>query len=137
MGQDLPHITDAELAVLQLLWDRGPSAVRLLADALYPGGGPSEYATVHRLLERLEGKGYVRRERTGGVYLFHPARARDEVLGQQLEALLEKMAGGSLQPLLTNLLRSRRLTPEELRELLALVDDLDNRSRAKSKKRPH
>jgi BlaI family transcriptional regulator, penicillinase repressor len=135
MGQDLPHITDAELAVLQLLWDHGPSAVRPLADVLYPGGGPSEYATVHRLLERLEAKGYVRRQRTGGVYVFHPARDRDDVLGQQLEALLEKMGGGSLQPLLTNLLRSRRLTPEELRELLVLVDDLDARSRAKNKKR--
>src|SRR5262249_30802983 len=125
MGQDLPHITDAELAVLQFLWDQGPSAVRPLADVLYPGGGPSEYATVHRLLERLEGKGYVQRQRTGGVNIFHPTRNRDDVLGHQLEALLEKMGGGSLQPLLTNLLRSRRLTPEELRELLALVDDLD------------
>jgi BlaI family penicillinase repressor len=135
MGQDLPHNTDAELAVLQLLWDAGPSAVRPLADVLYPGGGPSEYATVHRLLERLEGKGYVRRERTGGVFVFHPACRRDDILGQQLEALLAKMAGGSLQPLLTNLLRSRRLTPEELRELLALLDDLDGGSRAKNKKR--
>jgi BlaI family transcriptional regulator, penicillinase repressor len=137
MGQDLPHITDAELAVLQLLWDGGPSPVRPLADVLYPGGGPSEYATVHRLLERLESKGYVRRERSGGVYVFRPARPREEVLGQQLEALLEKMGGGSLQPLLTNLLRSRRLTPEELRELLALVDDLDGGARAKTKKRPN
>src|SRR5438874_1722326 len=43
MGRTLPHVTDAELAVLQLLWDRGPSPVRRVADALYPGGGPSEY----------------------------------------------------------------------------------------------
>jgi predicted transcriptional regulator len=135
MGRELPHITDAELAVLQLLWDAGPSAVRPLADVLYPGGGPSEYATVHRLLERLEGKGYVTRRRSGGVYVFHATRERDEVLGQQLEALLEKMAGGSLQPLLTNLLRSKRLTPSELRELLKLVDDLDAGSRTKNKKR--
>jgi predicted transcriptional regulator len=128
-----PHIADAELAVLQLLWDRGPAAVRALADTLYPGGGPSEYATVHRLLERLEAKGYVCRGRQSGRYAFFPVRDRDAVLGEQLEVLLSRMGGGSLQPLLTNLLRSRRLTPAELRELLQLVDDLDTPSRGKGK----
>jgi predicted transcriptional regulator len=122
MGRTLPHITDAELAVLQLLWERGPSAVRQLADVLYPGGGPSEYATVHRLLERLEGKGYVRRDKAEGVYLFRALLDRDAVLGQQLETLVERMCGGSLQPLLSTLVRSKRLSAEELRELLELVE---------------
>jgi BlaI family penicillinase repressor len=122
MGRTLPHVTDAELAVLQLLWERGPSAVRQLADVLYPGGGPSEYATAHRLLERLEGKGYVRRDKIEGVYLFRALLDREAVLGQQLETLAERMCGGSLQPLLSTLVRSKRLTAEELRELLALVE---------------
>ena len=70
MGRSLPNVTDTEWSVLQLLWDRGPCTVRQLADVLYPRGGPSEYATVHKLLERLEAKGYVRRERSGGVFLL-------------------------------------------------------------------
>ena len=111
MSQSQPHITDAELAILQLLWDKGSAAVRALADSLYPGGGPSEYATVHRLLERLEAKGYVRRGREGGRYAFFPVRDRDAVLGEQLEVLLCRMGSGSLQPLLTNLLRSRHSRP--------------------------
>jgi predicted transcriptional regulator len=122
MGRSLPHVTDAELAVLQLLWERGPSAVRRIADILYPGGGPSEYATVHRLLERLEGKGYVRRDRVEGVYVFAALLDREAVLGQQLETLAERMCGGSLQPLLSTLVKSRRLSADELRELLALVE---------------
>jgi predicted transcriptional regulator len=122
MSRALPHVTDAELAVLQLLWSRGPAAVRQIADELYPGGGPSEYATVHRLLERLEAKGYVRRKKAQGVYLFRPARDRDAVLGQQLETLVERMCGGSLQPLLSTLVKSKRLTVDELRELLDLVE---------------
>jgi predicted transcriptional regulator len=122
MGRNVPHITDAELAVLQLLWERGASTVRQLADVLYPGGGPSEYATAHRLLERLEEKGYVGRERAAGLYLFRAARDRDAVLGEQLETLVERMCGGSLQPLLSTLMKSKRLTAAELRELLALVE---------------
>jgi predicted transcriptional regulator len=110
------------LAVLQLLWERGPSPVRQLADALYPGGGPSEYATAHRLLERLETKGYVARDKVEGVFLFRAVRDRDAVLGQEFEALVERMGGGSLQPLLSTLVKSKRLTAEELRELLALVE---------------
>ena len=122
MARHVPHIPDAELAVLQLLWERGPSPVRQLADCLYPGGGPSEYATAHRLLERLEAKGYVTREKAEGVYVFRAAQDRDAVIGQQLEALLERLGGGSLQPLLSTLVKSKRLTAAELRELLALVE---------------
>lgn len=125
MGHAGANITDAEWAVLQLLWDRGPATVRELADVLYPRGGASEYATVHKLLERLEAKGYVERERTAGVNRFCAARGRDDVLGQQLDSLVEKMCGGSLQPLLTNLIRARRLTAAEVQELRNLVDQLD------------
>jgi BlaI family penicillinase repressor len=131
MGHTLPNVTDAEWSVLQRLWDNGPATVRQLTDALYPKGGPSEYATVHKLLERLESKGYVSRDRSAGPYVFQAALARDEVVGRQVEALVEKMCGGSLQTLLSNLIRVKRLTPAELRELLALVDSLDSRSKSK------
>jgi len=131
MDQTLPNVTDAEWSVLQLLWEKGPASVRRLTGVLYPKGGPSEYATVHKLLERLESKGYVLRDRDGGVYVFRAAVDRDAVIGQQLETLVEKMCGGSLQPLLTNLIRAKRLKPAELRELLALVESLDARSRSK------
>jgi predicted transcriptional regulator len=131
MAQSLPEVTDAETAVLQRLWERGPASVRRLRDALYPGGGPSEHATVHKLLERLEVKGYVQRERSGGLLAFRAVVERDEVIGRQIEALLNKMGGGSLQPLLTNLVRGKRVSADDLRELLALVEDLEHKKKAK------
>jgi predicted transcriptional regulator len=127
----LAHIPDSQWAVLQLLWERGPATVRQLTDVLYPGKAPSDYATVHKLLERLEVNGYVARERGGGAQVFRAARDRDAVGGEQLEALVERIGGGSLQPLLTNLIRGGRLTAEELRELRDLVDSLDKRPRRK------
>ncbi len=134
MGRTLPNVTETEWSVLQLLWDKGPATVRQLTDVLYPKGGPSEYATVHKLLERLESKGYVSRDRQTGVYVFQAIIDRDEVIGQQLEVLVEKMCGGSLQSLLSNLIRVRRLKVSELRELLELVEQLDRRRRLKKER---
>jgi BlaI family penicillinase repressor len=134
MGRTLPNVTDAEWAVLQLLWDKGQATVRQLTEVLYPKGGPSEYSTVHKLLERLESKGCVSRDRTAGVYIFRAAVDRDELIGQQLEALVEKTCGGSLPALLSNLIRVKRLKPAELRELLALVDSLDPRTKSKKER---
>ena len=131
MDHDLPDVTDAEAAVLQRLWDAGPATVRQLRDTLYPGGGPSEHATVHKLLERLEAKGYVERARRGGALVFRAVVERDRALGQKIEALLDKLAGGSLQPLLTSLVRVKRVTAEELRQLLALVGELERKKKSK------
>ena len=131
MDHALPDVTDAEAAVLQRLWDRGPATVRQLREALYPSGGASAHATVHKLLERLDAKGYVGRKREDGTLVFRAVVARDEALGGQIEALLNKLAGGSLQPLLTNLVRVQRVTADELRELLTLVEDLERKRKSK------
>ena len=98
MPRTSPNITDAEWAVLERLWEEGPLSIRQVADVLYPKGGASEYATVHKLLERLEAKKYVQRKRAGGVFLFQAAISRDDVIGRQLETLVDKMYDGSLQP---------------------------------------
>jgi predicted transcriptional regulator len=126
-----PNVPDAEWAVLQVLWDGGPAPARRLAEALYPGGGASECATVYKLLERLEAKRLVARERDGGVYVFRATDDRETVVGRQMEALVERLGGGSLQPLLSNLVRAKRVTAEELRELLDLVDTLGRRPKPK------
>jgi predicted transcriptional regulator len=129
------NVTDAEWAILDMLWNQGPASVRRLTEVLYPSGGASEHGTVYKLLERLEAKGCVTRDRSGGVYEFHATVVRDEVIGRELETLVEKMCGGSLQPLLSNLVRVKRLTAAELRELLALVDNLDRKSKSKKDRR--
>jgi BlaI family transcriptional regulator, penicillinase repressor len=130
MPRPLPHVTDAEWSVLEVVWEKEPATVRQLADVLYPKGGPSEYATVHKLLERLETKGYVRRGREGGANVVRAAVTREEAVGRQLEALADKTCGGSLQALLSNLVRAKRLTADELRGLLDLVEQLDAEKKA-------
>jgi predicted transcriptional regulator len=130
MARTPQDVTDAELAILMVLWDRGPATVRQLTDELYPEGTASQYATVQKLLERLEGKGCVARDRRPWPHVFEAAVDRDELIGRQLRAVAEKLCGGSLAPLLTHLLRIENLSPKERQELRAFMDELDQQSQS-------
>jgi predicted transcriptional regulator len=121
-------ITDAELAVLQVLWDNGPSTIRQLTDALYPGGGVAQYATVQKLLERLESKGGVRRDRSAAVHVFTPILGREELIGRRVRAVAEQLCGGSLTSLLTHLVQTTRLSPRERQELRSLIEELEQKN---------
>lgn len=116
-----PDVTDAELNVLRALWDAGPQPIRSLTDALYPGGGASHYATVQKLLERLESKGCVARNRAATPHVFAPAVTRDSFLGGQLRAVADRLCGGSLAPLLTHLVQPGQLSDDERKELRRLL----------------
>jgi predicted transcriptional regulator len=118
-------VTDAELAVLQVLWDQGPASIRQLTDALYPGGTTAQYATVQKLLERLEGKGYVRRDRRAAVHVFAAVVGREELIGRRVRAVAEQLCGGSMTALLTQLVQTRKLSARERQELRTLIEELD------------
>ncbi len=132
MARDATDLPDAELAVLERLWETGPATIRQLTDALYPGGGESHYATVQKLLERLEAKGCVTRDRRSWAHTFRASLDRDALIGRRLRAVADRLCGGSLTPLLTNLIRSRRLSSRERREIRALVDELDRQERPRT-----
>jgi BlaI family transcriptional regulator, penicillinase repressor len=116
-----PDVTDAELRVLQALWDHGPSTIRRLTDRLYPNGGQSRYATVQKLLERLEDEGCVARDRSAMTHVFAAAVSREAFIGGQLRAVAERLCGGSVTPLLTHLLRTEKLSDDDRKELRRLL----------------
>jgi predicted transcriptional regulator len=120
-------VTEAELGVLEVLWKRGPSTIRELADRLYPRGGVAHYATVQKLLERLESKGHVRRRRGRRANVYSPALDRGELIARRLRETADRLCGGSLTPLLTHLVDRARLSRAELQALRELVEDLDRR----------
>src|SRR3954463_9053354 len=98
-----PDVPDAELAVLQTLWEHGPATIRQLADILYPGGKASQYGTVQKLLERLEEKQFVHRDRSPWPHVFSAAIDRETLLGRRLRDVAERLCGGSMTPLLLHL----------------------------------
>ena len=115
--QPTPRVTGAELAILDALWKRGRLSIRQIAAEIYPGGKASEYATVQKLLERLEAKECVARDRSGFAHLFEARIQRADLIDQELAEVAEKLCDGSLTPLLTHLVAKHRLTREE-REML-------------------
>ena len=122
-------VTDAELGVLKALWKEGPSTIRQLTDLLYPGGGTSCYATVQKLLDRLESKSYVRRRPRGRVNVYTATVDRQALIAGRLRETADRLCDGSLTPVLTQLVGSGELTPRELAALRELVVRQD---RAKS-----
>ena len=129
MVQRNQDVTEAELALLQALWDHGPATIRQLVERVYQQSGTSVYGTVQKLLDRLEAKGCVARDRGGPVHVFRAAIDRDELIGRRLRAVADSLCGGSLSPLLTHLVEGRGLSEKERRELRALVDKLDRKRR--------
>jgi BlaI family transcriptional regulator, penicillinase repressor len=126
LAKRVARVTDAEFAILDVLWSAGEQKARAITERLYPRGEPADVATVQKLLQRLEEKGYVRRDRSERTHRFTPTIPRTRFAGQQLSQLAEKLSGGSLTPLLVHLVESRRLTRRELDELREL---LKNRKR--------
>lgn len=135
MARNPQDVTDAELAILQVLWDQGAATIRQLTDALYPGGGTAQYATVQKLLERLETKGHVARDRAAAAHTFRAATGRDVLIGRRLEETADKLCGGSFTPLLTHLVRAKRLSARERQELRSLIDELDRKNQSKGERR--
>lgn len=120
-------VTETELAVMEALWTHGaPQTIRTLAEQLYGDSGTTYYSTVQKLLERLEEKECVRRDRTESPHTFAAAVTRSELIGRRLQTVARQMCGGSLTPLLTHLVQAQSLTAHERQQLRDLIDELDD-----------
>jgi predicted transcriptional regulator len=119
----LPRPTDAELAILRVLWEQGPSTVRQVQETL--GRRHSiGYTTALKLLQIMTEKGLVVRDETQRAHLYKPRLSPDETQGQLVSDLMERAFGGSAAKLLQRALSSKPASPEELAEMRKLLDDL-------------
>ena len=123
MARTPQDITDAELDVLQVLWKHGPLTIRRITELLYGDCKTSHYATVQKLLDRLESKECIARNRTSNIHVFSPRIGRDELVGRRLQAVAEKLCEGSWTPLLTNLVQMKKLSEKDRQMLRQLIDD--------------
>jgi predicted transcriptional regulator len=125
MSRKPNDVTDAELAILQILWDRQVATVRELTAKLYPAESPSDLATVQKLLKRLEEKHCVLRDRSHWPHLFRPAIERAVLIGRRLQDMADDLCAGALTPLLTHLVQAHRLSARELASLRSMLDELE------------
>jgi predicted transcriptional regulator len=123
MTPQTTKVSDAELGVLEILWKHGPATIRHLAEQLYGEGTTSNYATVQKLLERLESKGCVSRDRTGFAHVFEAKIERSALIGQGLQEMAERLCGGSLTPLLLHLAETAQLSAGDRKRIRKMIDE--------------
>ncbi|MCB9853686.1 MAG: BlaI/MecI/CopY family transcriptional regulator [Phycisphaerales bacterium] len=129
MGDKSQELSAAELEVLRVLWDAGPSTVRQVLDALRSRGRDWAYTTVLTFLTRMEQKGVVSSNKSGLAYVYRPALTRNRVRRERLRLLVDELYDGAAGPLVLQLLKSQRLNREDIEALQKLIDELDDKSR--------
>lgn len=122
-----PRPTDAELAILRVLWDRGPSTVREVHEALRASQS-SGYTTVLKLLQIMIDKGLVVRDESERAHVYGARLSEQRTQRQLLGDLVDRAFGGSSAKLVLQALSGRRATDEELRDIRALLDELEERN---------
>lgn len=117
--------TDAELQILRVLWQRGPSTVREVQETFAQERKEAGYTTVLKLLQIMTEKGLVRRDESQRAHLYEARRAREETQRQLLGDLVDRAFGGSAANLVMQALSGRRTSPEEVSRIRRLLDELD------------
>lgn len=117
-----PHPTDAELAILRILWRRGRATVRTVFDELAPRGDCG-YTTVLKLLQIMLEKGLVRRDTTNRSHVYAPAVRQEDTQRRLVRRLLDCAFDGSAARLAMGALAARPASPAELAEIRRFLDE--------------
>jgi predicted transcriptional regulator len=122
MVRSRPRPTDAELAILRVLWERGPSTVRQVHEAL-AGTRETGYTTTLKLMQIMADKRLVERDESARTHVYTASMSEAHTQGQLLNDLVDRAFGGSAAALVLRALSTRSATDEELREIRKLIDE--------------
>ncbi len=120
----LPRPTDAELAILRVLWERGSSTVRDVHEELN-SNRPTGYTTALKLLQIMTKKGLVNRDETHRTHIYQAALTEAQTQKQLVSDLLDRAFGGSAQKLVMQALATKKTSPEELAQIRRLLKELE------------
>ena len=110
--------TDAEVAILRVLWARGPSTVRQIAEQM---GRETGYTTILKLLQIMTEKRLVVRDESSRTHIYQAAYTQDQTERQLVTDLLDRVFDGSAAKLVLQALASNKASPEELDEIKKLI----------------
>jgi predicted transcriptional regulator len=122
----MPRPTDAELSILRVLWQRGPSTVRQVQEEL---GEDTGYTTVLKFLQIMTEKGLVTRDDSQHAHVYQTSLAEEETQRQLVADLLDRAFSGSSKKLVLQALSAKKASAEDLAEIRKLLDDMERRSR--------
>ena len=116
-----PRPTDAELSILRVLWQLGPSTVRQVHEVLMRDR-PTAYTTALKLMQIMTEKGLVRRDESDRTHLYHPRLSEEQTQRQLIRDLMDRAFGGSSSKLVLQALASKRASSDELAEIRRMIE---------------
>lgn len=116
--------TDRELAILSILWQRGPSTVREIHETLQEGS-ETGYTTTLKLMQIMAEKGLLSRKGAGRQHIYTPAVSQEKTQKQVVGEMLEKVFAGSAEKLVMRALSARKVSPEELKRIREMLDKME------------
>jgi len=122
MGRLRPRPTDSELAILRILWERGPSTVRQVHEAM-ADTRDTGYTTTLKLMQIMADKGLVRRNESARTHVYTAMAGEQQTQQQLVRDLMDRAFGGSAAALVLQALNTEGASEEELREIRKLIDD--------------
>lgn len=129
MSRHLPRPTDAELAILDVLWRRGPSTVRQVHEALADARATG-YTTTLKLMQIMAEKGLVTRDESARTHVYSAKVPRDVTQQQLVSYLLDRAFGGSAAALVLQAISAHETSPEELAEIQQLIAEYKERRKS-------
>ncbi len=118
MPKPLQVLTEQELEIMKVVWERESSTVRDVYETLR-AQRQIAYTTVMTMMRILERKGHLKVSRADRAYVYRPARPRQRVLGEMVREFVDRVFGGAAEPLVQHLVRDRHLTEDDLRDIAA------------------
>lgn len=123
--KSLPKPTDAELEILQVLWEYGPSPVRFVNDKLSERRDVG-YTTTLKLMQIMHEKGLVARNTDARSHIYEAALSRDETQRNLLDTFVDNVFGGSAASLVMQALGNRQASKAELDQIKALIEKMES-----------
>jgi BlaI family transcriptional regulator, penicillinase repressor len=119
-----PTLTPQELEIMKLVWERPPSTVRDVYEALRERRKVA-YTTVMTMMNILEQKGYLKKRRRERAFIYRAARPRQQVLRAMVREFVDRVFNGSAKPLVVHLIQDEPLSESELREIARMIEEAE------------
>jgi predicted transcriptional regulator len=114
-------LTEQELEIMKVVWERKASTVREVYEALRERKAVA-YTTVMTMMNILEGKGHLVKRPEGRAYVYEPVQAQTQVIAGMVHEFVDRVFDGAARPLVLNLIRDRALSREDLEEISRIIE---------------
>ena len=120
----IPQPTNRELAILRVLWEKGPSTVRQVCEVLNQDR-PTGYTTALKFMQLMTEKGLVRRDESKRTHVYRAQLAEESTQRQLVRDLLDRAFAGSAEKLVMQALSTKKVSPADLAKIRQMLDELE------------